>query len=172
MPLQKWDQQPSKKLSLTLDTNCVIAIGKDEHVDKLMNLKDANLIDIFKTDVVDTELKNTSSRPKSASLVEDIGVAVIGSSRIGHSKIGGGESQSFHEEILHLLFPGTKGQSPTKNQTRDAMHIITHRDHKRDFYITNDNDFLLKKEELKTKYSINVMSPKECTEYLEKELGK
>ena len=69
-----------------------------------------------------------------------------------------------------MLFPGTKGQPPTKNQTRDVMHIITHRDHKRDFYITNDSDFLSKKEELKTRYSINVMSPKECVSYLEKEL--
>ena len=171
VPLKKWNQEIIKKPSITFDTNCVISIGKDNDVDKLIEWEQKGLIEIFKTDVMDTELKNTSSRQKSSTFKEDIGVAVIGHSRIGHAKIGGGEDQSFFEQMLQFLFPETKGQRPTRNQTRDTMHIITHRDNGRDHYITSDGDFLTKKDQLKTNYAISVMTPKECVDYLKNKLN-
>lgn len=168
MPLNKWDQATPNKITITLDTNVIIDIKHDDDINKLLKLHDEGKITIFKTDVVDTELQNTSSQSKSSAFDEDMGVAVIGSSRIGHAVIGGGDSQNEHDKMRLLLFPETKGRPPTENQTRDVMHLVTHKNHSRDIFVTKDNDFLSKKERLKNEYSIIVMNPKDCLDHIQK----
>ena len=66
----------------------------------------------------------------SAEFKEDKGGAYYGHSRYGHATYDG--TPDF-EEILLVVFPETKGQKPTKNQTRDAMSLATHRKYGRGY---------------------------------------
>jgi len=150
---------------LTFDTNTVIAKGHDLDVNKLFEMAGKDEIKIFKTDVVDTELPK-KSQEKSATLTEDLGVARIGHSRISHAVIGGGNAESEQERIMAILFPETKGEKPKKQKVRDVMHLHTHKKHNRDIFVTNDGDFLTKKEELKSEFGIVVMTPKECVVHI------
>ena len=154
----------NQKFTVTLDTNCVIDIDKDGCIDKLIDFEKRGLIEIYKTDVVDTELQNTSSINKSVNIKEDLGFGIIDHSRIGFARISGVETKSFFDTLLHLVFPETKGQTATKNQIRDIMHIITHKDHNRDYFVTKDNDFINKSEILNKDYGIVVLTPKRCVE--------
>lgn len=168
MPLAKCNDL-YQKITITLDTNCIIDIGKDEYIDKLIGFEKQGLIEIHKTDVVDTELQNTSAINKSANFEEDLGFGIVDHSRIGFTRIGGDETKSFFDMLLHLVFPETKGQTATKNQIRDIMHIIVHRDHNRDYFVTKDNDFINKSEILDKDYKIVVVTPKRCVELFNEE---
>ncbi len=100
----------------------------------------------------------------SSEFSEDKGEAYYDHSRYGHSTYGGGDSHL--DEILIIIFPETKGCPPTRTQFRDAMHVETHRKYGRDYFVTKDGGILYKKNELKEKFGITVLSPKECLEEL------
>jgi len=70
------------------------------------------------------------------------------------------------DEILKIIFPETKGCTPTKQQFRDAMHVETHRQYGRDYFVTKDGGILKKNKELKENFGITVLSPKECVDEL------
>lgn len=150
---------------LTFDTNTVIAKDHNPDVDKLFEMNGKEEVKIFKTDVVDTELSK-KSREKSATLHEDLGVARIGHSRIGHAVIGGESDVSESDRMMEIIFPETKGEKPNAKKVRDVMHLLTHKKHNRDIFVTNDRDFITKKEELKSEFGIVVMTPQECVQHI------
>ena len=46
------------------------------------------------------------------------------------------------------------------------MHLQTHKKHNRDIFVTNDGDFITKKEELKSEFGIIIMTPQECVQHI------
>ena len=95
---------------------------------------------------------------------EDIGEAVYDNSRYDHATYGG---TSNYQDILSIIFPETKGCSPTRQQIRDAMHVATHKKYGRDYFVTKDKAILRAKEKLE-KIGIKVVHPHECVEELKK----
>lgn len=77
-----------KKPVITLDTNCIIDLNKndDNDLEQLHTWHKSGYIEIVKTDVADTELQTSSS--KTTEFAEDTGDGVVGHSRIGHTKVG------------------------------------------------------------------------------------
>lgn len=152
-----------RKPSITFDTNCVIFTEHNIYVDQLVEWKNKDLISIFKTDVVDTELKKQESIKRSQQIIEDVGIGRIGFTRVGHGIVGS-EDDSFFNELMHVVFPETKNESPNNNKIFDIMNLVTHKLYDRDIFVTNDNDYLRKKDELQ-QHGIIVMNPKECITY-------
>jgi len=132
------------------------------------------------------------SEKKSKEFSEDMGVGVVGHSRTNHCKTGEVLSSEFNEdqggayydhsrydhatyggttnfeEILKIIFPETKGSPATETQTRDAMHVATHKKYDRDYFVTKDKAILRKHDELKEKFGITVFNPKDCVKELQR----
>lgn len=104
----------------------------------------------------------------SAEFKEDKGGAYYNHSRYGHSTYGG---TPHFDDILKIIFPETKGCPATKTQIRDAMHVATHRKYCRNYFVTKDRGILRKNKELKEKFGITVLSPKECVAELKQKDG-
>lgn len=103
----------------------------------------------------------------SSEFKEDIGGGYYEHSRYDHAIYGGA---SDFKEILQVIFPETKGCAPTKQQIRDAMHVATHKNYGRDYFVTKDKAILQAKEKLKEKFGILVMNPADCVKDLKKNL--
>lgn len=105
----------------------------------------------------------------SSEFHEDQGGAYYGHSRYGHAAYGG---TPHFEEILKIIFPATKGSPATKQQIRDAMHVATHKQYGRDYFVTKDGAILRAKEILKERFGIQVMNPADCVKELKKLLDE
>ncbi|OGC24979.1 hypothetical protein A2247_03320 [candidate division WOR-1 bacterium RIFOXYA2_FULL_41_14] len=123
------------------------------------------IVEMFKTDVMDTEFECIDTfRNKSKKYREDVGIGVWGHSRWDHCLWGSENDGNEMDEIRGLLFPGQKKLSD--RQIRDAMHLHTHIKYKRDYFITSDNHFLSKSEEIKERYGAVVIKPEQLVEIL------
>lgn len=98
----------------------------------------------------------------SSEFNEDVGDGVYDNSIYDHATYG---ENSDYKEILRIIFPETKGCSPTKQQIRDAMHVATHKKYDRNYFVTKDGAILRAKNELE-KLGIKVRHPHECVEEL------
>jgi len=139
-----------------------------EAMNKIEKWHDEGLVEILKTDVMDTEFLDAPPkfRRKSQEYREDIGVFVVGHSRAGHMIIGEGHT---HEEMLKLMFPQYRNvnEKEKRKAFRDVMHLATHHTHKRDFFVSEDEHFIRKRDELKKRFGVTILTPKECVEELE-----
>ena len=128
------------------------------------------MIQIVKTDVMDTELPETTRkyRNKSQTYHEDLGEAIIDHSRVDHTVIGD-EDNHTHGEMRDLLFPEFKsmGEEAQNRAIRDTMHLVTHYKHERDIFVTEDKDFIEKREELQRRYGVIIATPEECVKRLD-----
>ena len=155
---------------ITLDTSSIIDLyNDDKNLKKLKGWHEMGYIEIVKTDVVDTELTKTSLG-KSAEFREDIGNAVLDHSRLDHCKLS--DKPSELTPIFEVLFPETKWEQATRNQIRDAMHLSTHSEYGRDYFVTKDKHMYIdKKGELEVKFGITVLAPEECVEELKRKMN-
>lgn len=164
----------SKRATITIDTNCINTKQGMEHMNKMEKWHDQKLVEIMKTDVMDTEFSDAPSkfRRKSQKYKEDIGVGVFDHSRWGHAVFGGEGVNYPLEEMKKLLFPKfeTLGKKAKKRAIRDAMHLATHYMHKRDFFVTEDKNFIEKRDKLTQRFGVTILTPKECVEKLEPSL--
>ena len=55
-----------------------------------------------------------------------------------------------------------------KNSAADALHLDTHLRIQNEFFVTEDTDFLKKREELETEFSCRIVTPNELVELLRK----
>jgi len=160
----------SERYVITIDTNCINTKQGMETMNKIERWHDEGLVEIVKTDVMDTEFIRASQkfREKSRKYRENLGVGVWGHSRWGHFLWGGKKRNYPFKEIRRLLFPRFErlGEDEKKKAIRDAMHLATHIMHDNDFFVTEDKDFLRKREELKKKFGVIIFTPRECYEEL------
>jgi hypothetical protein len=125
---------------------------------------------------------------KSVAYEEDVGVFVVGHSRLDHGKLGDDPNSPdvdtklpIHEmsddgrlnAIAEVLFPG-RSRGELLNDMRDVMHLATHALYRHDIFVTrNTKDFIhtdkqdqdgAKREILRARYGIVVMTPEEALE--------
>lgn len=161
--------------TITLDTNCINTKQRKEAINKLEEWRKHGLVEIVKTDVMDTELMSGGSTfrqkalRKSESYREDMGVGVWDHSRWDHCRFGEESADYPLKEIRDLLFPqyNKLDDYGKKRALRDSMHLATHKMYNRDVFVTEDNHFLNKKDVLKERFGIRVLSPRELVEEIE-----
>lgn len=163
-----------KRPTITFDTSCIYPhedTSSPAAIRELEMMHVEGRIEIVKADVLDTELgeRNERLREKSEKYPEDLGVAVYGHSRYGHAVYAGPEVDYPFEQIRDLLFPSFAKMSKESQDraVRDAMHLATHRMHKRDFFVTRDEHHMIShSKDLEEKFGIVVVTPDECVRRL------
>ncbi len=149
-------------IAIYKDTNTINTNLKDVAVNALEALAEKypeNLM-FEKTDTLDTELlenkkHNTERLKKSDGYIESFGVAVLGHSRLGHSVVGSESDDKIFSEILEVLFGKKQRSSYTRQEIRDAMHVMTTIRYGGNYLITYDKKLLAKSE----RYLIGLMQP-------------
>lgn len=159
-------------ISAYIDTNTINSRQNDPFINQIEELTEKysdNLI-IEKTDTLDTELSenskyNSNRLKKSSNYIESYGIAVLGHSRLGHTVLGSKVDREMFSEILEIIF-GKKLQSEyTKQEIRDAMHVMTTIRYGGTYFITNDRIVLNSSDKLKNRYnSVIICTPKEALE--------
>lgn len=159
-----------RQFTITIDTNCINTKQGKETINQIEKWHDKGLVEIVKTDVMDTEFvgAHPKFKKKSQKYHEDLGVGVWGHSRWDHF-LWGGENMNYPlEKIRDLLFPrfqNLKGDAK-KRAIRDAMHLATHYMCKRDFFVTEDKNFVKKRNRLEKVFRVKILTPNECIEKL------
>jgi len=159
-----------RRYTITIDTNCINVREAVRDLNQLEKWHSLGLIEIVKTDVMDTELRGGARLEKSSRLKEDLGVGVVDHSRLGHFVVGGEGVDYPLDELRKILFPNFDKltEKSRKRAIKDAMHLATHHMRKRDFFVTMDNHFMKARDELKKKFNMVILTPKECAEELRK----
>ena len=172
-------------ITLTLDTSCINAKGKNQELNQLEILQDKGLILLVRTTSVEEELLQPDDELYRSQRIEkfnkydevDIGIWVLGFSRLGIStKLGSESSQEEMNQMAAILFPTRTWSSLTTNQLRDIMILHTHWINKRDIFVTlNSHDFIgrrgTRKKRLGQLFNISVMTPIEALEYIKSRLN-
>lgn len=157
-------------ISIYKDTNTVNANLNDtaiNELEKLAELYPDNLM-FEKTDTLDTELSenppyNAARLKKSDGYIESYGVAVLGHSRLGHSLLGNELDEKQFSEILEIIFGKKVRSSYTKQEIRDAMHIMTTIRYGGNYLITYDKKLLAKSEQLFKRFNSTIIcTPGDC----------
>lgn len=161
-----------KRITLTIDSNCINAKGNYEFINKIEELAKEGKIKIFVTSIMETEFKKGKGYQKGSEKLKnynmDIEIAVWGHSRFGASKFGAEKDSKLFNKIKEILYPDEK--ELTDNQIKDSMYLQTHINYKRDYFITDDVKHILsKKDELKDKLNITVCTPQEFYEKIIKD---
>ena len=157
-------------ITITLDTNLINAKKRDHILNQIEQLKNDGKIKIFKTDVMDTEMQDGGYKrglDKSTQLSEDIGTGVWNHSRWDHTKFGNDNDKLLLNQLLEYLFGKKERAEYIKQEIRDAMHLKTHLNYKRDYFMTRDNDFLSKRVLLKEKFNVNIITPEEILKIIQ-----
>lgn len=162
---------------ITLDTNCVINYfdKTDKVIIQLIRLALEHKIDLAITTrvVFDVEADKISER-KNLTLKKLQQFPLIGTgARFGMTKLGSGDFfvgtdyVAKASALQKLLFPNLgQNNSRFRNKISDVDHLMGHIVNKRDFFVTTDKDFLTKREILKEKFGVKILTPQECLKEL------
>jgi hypothetical protein len=72
------------------------------------------------------------------------------------------------DEVQKIVFPGlSSADKRHKNKLNDIDHLVGHKLHGRDIFVTDDRGIWRRRAELKTGPGIVVMTPGECVEYID-----
>ena len=153
-----------KVITVTIDSNCINEKRNGFYLNLIDEAYEKGLIKIYKTDTMDTEFIKKKGYPKvlkkSEKYEEDMGIGVWGNSRWGHFKWGDLTDTIKINSIKSILFP--KEKVLNDKQLRDCLHLKTHIEYKRDYFITSDKEHILNNKEIIEKnLLINVVSPKD-----------
>lgn len=152
------------------DTNTINANLQDSAVNALEELAEQypdNLM-FEKTDTLDTELlenpqHNVGRLKKSDQYIESFGVAVLGHSRLGHTVVGSEEDDKMFSEILGILFGKKQRSSYTRQEIRDAMHVMTTIRYGGNYLITYDKKLLAQSKKLFNRFNATIIcTPSDC----------
>lgn len=77
------------------------------------------------------------------------------------------EDRADFQELKRILFPGLTAKNPHySNCINDLRHIASHIKNKRDIYITNDKNFINKRDVLKKSFNTQIMSSVEFVAFV------
>jgi len=152
-----------KRITLTIDSNCINAKESCPYMKKIEELAKRGQIKIYITSIMETEfLKGKGYKQgidKSKNYSADTEVGVWGHSRWGSALYEDKDDSNNLEKIKKILFP--KIEILTDRQIKDCMHLQTTIKYNREYFITNDKNFLKKKETIKEKLGAKIYSPEE-----------
>lgn len=167
-------------MTLTFDTSCINAKGKNQELNQLEAWQKQGLIHIVSSTSVEEEHLQTDDEPYRTHRLDkfrtydevDTAFWVLGYSRLGIStKLGTESTQEEMMLIASILFPGRNWPSLTPRQIRDVMALHTHWINSRDVFVTlNSKDFVgkngAKQKYLFGTFGIVVMRPPEALDYV------
>lgn len=139
MPRIKSQLKNWRKVKITRDSGANFKL--------LKNLANENYIEIF-----DVLTENETCKVKNKILP----TAIFGYSEYGACELAGA---GVYEEILEVI---------GKENFGDAVKLDTHIRNNFDYFITEDNDFLSKREVLKEKFGVQILTPEELKRLCQK----
>lgn len=168
-------------ITLTLDTSCINAKGKNKALNELEALQNKGLIHLVSTTSVEEELLQPDKEPYRTQRLDkfseyeevDVGYWVLDYSRLGIStKLGSESTKEEMHKIASILFPYRAWSSLTSKQIRDVMVMHTHFTNNRDIFVTlNIKDFIgknrTKQKRLNQQFGICVMTPSEALKHVQ-----
>lgn len=157
-------------IAIYKDTNTINANLKDVEVNALEELAEKYYKNLMfeKTDTLDTELlenseHNAARLKKSDQYIESFGVAVLGHSRLGHTVVGSEADDEIFSEILEILFDKKQRNGYTKQEIRDAMHVMTTIRYGGNYLITYDKKLLAQSKQLFNRFNATIIcTPSDC----------
>jgi hypothetical protein len=172
------------KLKITLDTNCIINLFDHESetatsLEALSSLIRHGLsgkVSIAATTRVEEDISNDKNKERRAEMLRFLELLpIVGTiGRFDTSKWGQGDVFSddrlerLHGEVKQIVFPGlTESDRRYRNKINDVDHIVGHMLNRRDIFVTDDNDILRRRDQLKIGPGIVVMTPDECLKYVD-----
>lgn len=128
-----------------LQKNISYSVTRDSgaNVKILKKLENTGLITIY-----DVLLENGRENKKVKNKVLPVGV--WGHSKWGEAVYSGDDCK--YSEIREII---------GRENIEDAMHLEAHIRNNHDYFITEDNDFLSKREDLNKKFNVKIMTPTE-----------
>jgi hypothetical protein len=125
---------------------------------------------------VETDLDNDKDLSRKQEMMRKIDFfPIVGTvARLDVTKLDGGDVLAgeamikLSNELQKIIFPGlSKDDKRYKNKINDVDHLVGHVINKRDIFVTDDEGILKKKDILKTSPGIQVMSPIECSQWIQ-----
>lgn len=173
-----------EKLKITLDTNCVINLfdhGSEtatslQELSTLIRYGLSGQVAIAATTRVEEDISNDKNQERRAEMLRFLELLpIVGSvGRFDTSKWDEGDVFSderlerLHAELQQIVFPGlSKSDKRYRNKINDIDHLVGHVLNRRDIFVTDDNDILRRRDQLKTGLGVIVMLPAECLKYVD-----
>jgi hypothetical protein len=151
---------------LTIDTNAINARGRLEAMNTLERWRDEGWVQLDATTRLLDETSEDEARAAKAATLNNISEPwILGVGRLGSMYLAG-PGPGFRE-IASILFPRVRRL--TANQQNDVMHMLSHAHGGGDYFITNDKKDFIKsgrREELRSEFGIEVLTPDEAVEVL------
>lgn len=165
-------------ISVYKDTNSINSKQQDQWVNEIEELaeKYPDYLIIEKADTLDTELLenpsyNADRLKKSDGYIESYGLAVLGHSRLGPSVLGTEKEDQEFSEILEIIFGKKQRSEYTKQEIRDAMHVMTAIRYGGTYLITNDKKMILSSDKLFKRFnSTKISSPIEALQMIKQRI--
>jgi hypothetical protein len=170
---------------ITLDTNCIINLRDPdgetstsvEQIHEIIRASHRNSIELAITTRVEADVGRDRDEARRLATLQMLGqFPVIGSLfRFDTSDWDNGdlwakeEDRQLAEEVGRLLFPGLiSSDKRYSNKVNDIDHLVSHRINRRDVFVTDDRRMLSRSTELKNGFSIVVMSPQQCVDFIQR----
>lgn len=167
------DQKPK----LTIDTNLINSKQRLADMNMLERWRDEGKLEFIGTQRLKREIaayKNPAASAKEASIPNISEPLVWG---VGNWNEGNWADEDDTPEFLDVakvLFPAIAPEALNENQQSDVMHLLAHVTAKADVFVTNNTkDFVNdgRREQLKTKFQITVMTAEEVVTDLSSKNG-
>jgi predicted nucleic acid-binding protein len=157
------------ELNVTIDTNLIIYLLDEDSEDNNFKLSSDLLRSILESKVL-LDVKLTTSIESDLEQDKDFDrkKKIIKRAQNIFSYVGSvNVSDELFDEIKRILFPSlSDGDSRYENKKNDILHLAKHIVNKRNIFVTNDKNFVRKKNNLNNAFSIQIMAPEEFIEYV------
>lgn len=170
-------------VSVTLDTNCVMDLQEDQRpefrqaMEELLKLAEIHQLDLAVTTRVESEVKEDSTVKVYQSLIEKGQIKVIPSTtRLGYWKLGVDvlPDEQLWKRIAKAVFPNKNAEilfRPGNSRIKgfvDVDHLYGHLHSKRDFFVTRDGHDIIKANKRLAAIGIQVCTPQELIQEIQK----
>lgn len=152
-------------ISVYKDTNTINSKQQDQFINEIEELAKKYPEDLIieKTDTLDTELlqnptHNADRLKKSDDYIESMGSFILGHSRLAHSILGTKKEDQEFSEILEIIFGKKQRADYTKQEIRDAMHVMTAIKYGGNYLITSDKKLLNSSSKIQTRFNSTIIS--------------
>lgn len=169
---------------ITLDANCVINLFDSnsatatsvEELEAILRGAMSQKADIAVTTRAESDIAKDKDEARRADLLARLRllpvIGTVGRWEVSKwnsgDKWGDEQTERLTEEVRQIVFPSLTPESPRYgNKINDIDHLVGHFLNGRDIFVTDDRDIVRRRDALKASPGIVVMTPKECTDYLD-----
>ncbi len=161
-------------VKITIDTSLINVRGRHGAMNILEKMHGQGKIELVGAQRLVDEVRPHPKQPEAdhkVSTIRNISEPVV----LGHSCFGSAylakDGGPQFDDIASILFPGRDPRSLCSNKSNDVMHMLGHSYSDSDYFLTDDKkDFIAngRRELLRARYGIVVMTPDEMVEHLNK----